>query len=204
MRVWALLAACVALIGLASCNSMSKEECVAADWKVIGDADGSAGHDPQERFAAHVKSCARIKIVPDQTTWFAGYQTGLKRYCTPLNGLSRGEAGDTYYNVCPVETATGFLRGYSLGQKAHQWRSRVDSARSEESFKEMRIDQRYQDLKNAKDDNERRSIRDEIDDLDRDIRRARRDIGDAEYALQDVEREVDWFRRNPNAAQPGY
>lgn len=203
MRYWALFAASVALLGLASCNSMSKEECVAADWKVIGDADGSAGYDPQERFAAHVKSCARIKVVPDQTVWYAGYQTGLQRYCTPLNGLSRGEAGDGYHNVCPVETASGFLRGYSIGQKAYQWRTRLNSARSDISSKEMRMDRRYNDLKNAKDDKERRAIRDDIDNLDREIRRARRDAGDAEYALQDVEREVEWFRRNPNATQ-GY
>ncbi len=55
---------------LGSCATMSKEECVAADWRVVGETDGAAGYDPQSRFAAHAKSCEKAGVVPDQSLWY--------------------------------------------------------------------------------------------------------------------------------------
>lgn len=206
MRVlfWTLMATSV--IALSSCNSMSKEECAAADWTVIGETDGASGRDPQDRFAAHVKSCARINIVPDQSKWYQGYQVGVMRYCTPLNGLSRGEAGDAYYNVCPPEVAGEFLRGYGVGQKAYSARSRVNALRNDIASKQASIDSLYNQMKESKDEKARRDMRNEIDRLDREIRRARFDLSDAELAQYSVQREVDLFRQNPGriAVVPGY
>lgn len=206
MRFVPLLTTMVVLVSLASCNSLSKEECVAADWQVIGDTDGAAGFDPQERFANHVKSCARVKIVPDQTKWYEGYRGGIQRYCTPLSGLTHGEAGDGYHNVCPPETEPAFMRGYGLGRKSYELRSRMNSLLSDISVKEMEIDRLYDEMKNTADDLKRRSLRDEIDQLDRDTRRARRDADDIEYQLGAVQRDIDWFRMNPQATlpMPGY
>lgn len=194
------------LAGLSSCNSMSKEECAAADWKVIGETDGAAGRNPQDRFAAHVKSCARIKVVPDQTVWYQGYQTGIVRYCTPLSGLTHGEAGDGYHNVCSPELEPGFMRGYGLGRKVYELKSRLSSLQTEQTSKEMDMDRRYNELKAAPDDGQRRIIRDAIEQLDRDIRRARRDAGDVEVQLGAAQRDADWFRQNPQApmSMPGY
>ena len=39
------------------------------------------------------------------------------RYCTPLNGLRRAEAGDANYDVCAPELAGEFLLGNGLGPK---------------------------------------------------------------------------------------
>src|SRR3546814_17035484 len=86
------------LMALASCNTMSKEECRVADWKVVGDTDGAAGYDPQRRFADHVKSCAKSGAAPDQTGWYEGYRSGITRYCPPLSGASNGGAGRGYPN----------------------------------------------------------------------------------------------------------
>ena len=52
----------LACLVLASCQSMSKEECAVADWSVIGEQDGAAGYNPQDRFARHVKACAKAGI----------------------------------------------------------------------------------------------------------------------------------------------
>lgn len=206
MRVALWGALVVSTVALSSCNSMSKEECAAADWAIIGETDGASGHNPQERFAAHVKSCARIKIVPDQTKWYEGYQVGVRRYCTPLNGLSRGEAGDAYHNVCPSELAGEFLRGYGVGQKAYGARSRVNSLRDGISSKYASINNLYQQMRETQDEQARRNIRDEIDRLDREIRMARLDQSDAELALYSVQREVDAFRSASGGPviTPGY
>lgn len=204
MRFVPLLTMMVVLLSLASCNSLSKEECAAADWLVIGDTDGAAGYNPQDRFASHVKSCARIKVVPDQTKWYEGYQAGLKRYCTPLSGLTHGEAGDSYHNVCPPETSAGFLKGYGLGRRGYELRSEADSIRSSMSYKESEIDRKYNEMKGSQDENRRRVLRDEIDQLDREIRRMRRDIDDVNFQLGVAQRDIDWFRQNPQAPMPGY
>ncbi|MBB4063361.1 DUF2799 domain-containing protein [Gellertiella hungarica] len=199
MRILLAFAMGLCLFGLASCYSLTKEECAAADWRVIGESDGAAGYDPQSRFADHTKSCARIKVVPDQSQWNEGYKVGVLRYCTPMNGLARGEAGDAYYNVCPPDRSAGFLKGYGIGQNAHKARNRVSELRNDISSKRSQMDERYALLKQTKDEAEYRRIRAEIDDLDRQMRWSRDYLRDAEFDLQDAEREVQVFRQNPNA-----
>lgn len=199
MRLAIAIALSACAVGLASCNSLSKEECRAADWRVIGEADGAAGYDPQSRFADHSKSCARIKIVPDQSLWNEGYKVGVTRYCTPLNGLQRGEAGDSYYNVCPPNLSSGFLKGYGIGKRAHEARSRLNSLRNEVSSKQAQIDSLYNELKQTQDQQRKADIRQQIDDLDRDIRWARQNAYDAETDLYPIELDVQRFRQNPNA-----
>ncbi|MFS8145664.1 DUF2799 domain-containing protein [Rhizobium sp. BR 249] len=190
---------------LVSCNTLSKEECVAADWRVIGESDGAAGYEPQQRFAAHAKSCERVKIVPDQTIWFQGYQTGLVRYCTPLSGLARGQAGSGYANVCPPETAPGFLRGFNLGAKQHGLQERLTSMQNDYSSKEISIDELSDKLRDAKDE-ERSELRRRIEDLEDDMHDIRRDQRDVQDDLDRVNEDVEWFQRNPNVAlpAPGY
>lgn len=206
IRLFFALAAIVGFgLFLASCNTLSKEECVAADWRVIGESDGAAGYEPQQRFAAHAKSCERVKIVPDQTIWFQGYQAGLVRYCTPLSGLARGQSGSGYANVCPPETASGFLRGFNLGSKQHGLQDRLNSMQNDYSTKEAEIDELSDKLKDAK-DGDRSEMRRRIEDLEDDMHDIRRDQRDVQDDLDRVNEDVEWFQRNPNAelSAPGY
>lgn len=198
MRYLPIMGMAAVLVSIASCNTMSKEECRVADWAVVGDTDGAAGHDPQTRFADHVRSCSKSGAVPDQTRWYEGYQAGIKRYCTPLNGASTGEAGRAYHNVCPPELATDFMRGYSLGKRVHDLRSRINSLNSSVSSSEYEADRLYDEMKKAA-DKDRRAIRDRIDDLERDRRRARREADDLGYELSEAERDLAFFRQNPMA-----
>ncbi|MBX4905833.1 MULTISPECIES: DUF2799 domain-containing protein [Rhizobium] len=206
IRLFFALAAAIGFgLLLASCNTLSKEECVAADWRVIGESDGAAGYEPQQRFAAHAKSCERVKIVPDQTIWFQGYQSGLVRYCTPLSGLARGQAGSGYANVCPPETASGFLRGFNLGSKQHGLQERLNSMQNDYSSKEAEIDELSDRLKDAK-DGDRSELRRRIEDLEDDMHDIRRDQRDVQDELDRVNEDVEWFQRNPTAElrAPGY
>lgn len=198
MRFLSIAGMAAIAMSVASCNSMSKEECRVADWNVVGDTDGAAGHNPQQRFADHVKSCSKSGITPDQTRWYAGYQVGIRRYCTPLGGAAAGEAGNAYHSACPAELEAEFMRGYSLGKRAHDLRSRVSSLESTMRYKDSEIDTLYDGMKDAK-DGERRSIRGRIDDLERDRHRMRRELDDARYDLTNAERDLDFFRQNPTA-----
>lgn len=193
------------VVSLASCNTMSKEECVIADWRVVGDTDGAAGYNPQNRFADHVKSCSKSGAIPDQTRWYEGYQTGITRYCTPLSGTTTGEAGRAYHNVCSPELEPAFMRGYSLGKRVYDLRSRIGSLQSGISSRDSEIDRLHDEMKAAK-DNDRRNIRDRIDDMERERRRMRREADDLGYELTNAERDLEFFRHDPTArlSPPGY
>jgi hypothetical protein len=201
LRLSLLFAAIGSCLFLVSCNTLSKEECVAADWRVIGETDGAAGYDPQQRFAAHAKSCERVKIVPDQTLWYQGYQTGLARYCTPMSGLAAGQSGSAYANVCPPETAAGFLRGYGLGSRQHSLRSQLSSMQNDYSWKESSIDDLSKKLRDAK-GGERSDLRRRIDDLEDDLHDIRRNQRDVQDQLDRVNRDIEWFQSNPDAPPP--
>ena len=185
---------------LGSCATMSKEECVAADWRVVGETDGAAGHDPQSRFAAHAKSCEKAGVVPDQSLWYQGFQVGVTRYCTPLNGLQEGRAGKSYHNVCPAASSDGFLRGYRLGKAEHEQRRKIQSFDSEIRQVEFRIAELQKKIgEGSIDQNEAER---EIGRLRLQIHRIRFDKQRAELDLRTIERDGEIFAANPDMVIP--
>ncbi|WP_375590666.1 DUF2799 domain-containing protein [Hoeflea alexandrii] len=191
MRLYSVLALLACLV-LASCQTMSKEECAVADWRVIGEQDGAAGYNPQDRFARHVKACTRAGVAADQTAWYQGYQQGLPRYCTPLNGLSVGSQGKTYANVCPVNLETGFREGYELGRLHHEKKREISSRESRIRSLEQSI--RDDEKLLAEGTEDRRAVERRIDGNRRTIRDLDRDIGRMESDLRRIEDDMEDFR----------
>lgn len=185
------------IVFLASCQSLSKDECRAADWRVIGENDGAQGKDPQKRFGKHVKACERVNVVPDQNLWHQGYQIGLVRYCTPLSGLGAGQAGKTYHNVCPPDRSQGFITGYQLGYSEYTAKSDISSLERRISSAEYNIKEHENTISEGKGDEDslRSMIRTERDD----IRSFNRDIGRNEADLGRIQRDIEFFRNNPPA-----
>ena len=68
MRIFAALALCATLGG---CASLSKDECLNADWQDIGVRDGANGQ-PEEYLIQHSTACAKVGVTPDRTRWLAG------------------------------------------------------------------------------------------------------------------------------------
>lgn len=188
-----LLILCAGLI-LASCQSLTKDECIAADWRVIGEQDGSEGREPQARFGQHVKACERAGIIPDQTLWNQGYQRGLFNFCTPVRGLSHGQAGQVYNNVCPPALETGFLAGYNLGREEYDKKSEIRNLESRIASKEREIRQIDDDLDDG--DISEREARRATRDAREDIRDFNRDIGRAEADLGNIQRRIEFFRQS--------
>ena len=191
MKLYSVLVLLSCLV-LASCQSMSKEECAIADWRVIGEQDGAAGYSPQDRFARHVKACAKAGVAANQTVWYQGYQQGLPRYCTPLNGLSVGSQGKAYGNVCPANLEAGFREGYDLGRVHHAKKRQINSLETRIRSLEQSIrDDEKLISDGAKD---RRTIQRRIDDNRRTIRDIERDIGRLQSDLRRIEDEMAEFR----------
>lgn len=178
---------------IASCATMSEEECLAADWLVVGEADGAAGYSPQSRFAEYVSDCSKIGVTPDQTLWNQGYQKGLTRFCTPMNGLNRGQRGAGYTNICSSTTAAGFYRGYELGKRAYDLRRQIKAAESSIATKQTTISQTFQTI-GEMDEVGRLRAEYEIADLNRQINAEQRKIGRLSGDLALVERDISNFR----------
>ncbi len=113
------LIALLACAVLASCASVSKEECIAGDWASIGARDGAAGRVGDTQFARHSDACAKVQVTPDRSAWARGYAQGLAQYCTPASGVTEGLSGRLYRGVCPVQTRAGFQQGYDLGRDVY-------------------------------------------------------------------------------------
>jgi hypothetical protein len=122
-------------LALASCASMSKEECLAGDWGKYGFDDGAAGY-PESRIAEHHEACAEHDVTPDRALYLQGRARGLLKYCTPEGGWRAGRARDSYANVCTGEAEKPFLDAYRLGKEVGDARAAASSARTSANLAE--------------------------------------------------------------------
>lgn len=191
MKLYSALVLLACLV-LTSCQTMSKEECAVADWRVIGEQDGAAGYNPQDRFARHVNACTKAGVAADQTAWYQGYQQGLPRYCTPLNGLSVGSQGQSYANVCPVNLESGFREGYELGRIHHEKKREISNLESRIRSLEQAVRDDEQLLSRGADDP--RGVERRLYENRRDMRDIDREIGRLQSDLRRIEDEMEDFR----------
>jgi hypothetical protein len=80
------------LCTLGGCASLSKNECLAANWEDIGVRDGANGR-PEEYLIQHSTACAKVNVVPDRGAWLHGRERGLERFCVPHRAYQIGEHG---------------------------------------------------------------------------------------------------------------
>src|SRR5687768_11835056 len=88
------------VVMMTGCSSMSRNECLAVDWRTIGYEDGVAGH-PGNHIAQHRKACAKHGVRADLSLYQTGREQGLQEYCQPANGYRLGIRGGSYGGVCP-------------------------------------------------------------------------------------------------------
>lgn len=154
---WLVAAACTAL--LSGCATLSEEECKTADWGRLGHKDGAAGQ-PESRLAEHAEACAKVGIRPMADLWRAGWDRGVRTYCTPRMGWDEGMAGRSYHGVCRGRSGENdFLAAYRAGSEIHRLQSRIDSNQNE-------IRRLEKQLSKSRDDEERRKLRRRIRELD--------------------------------------
>ncbi len=171
-RLVGALAVAISLGTLAGCASLSEDQCRRGDWVGIGQRDGAAGAGP-ERLAAHAKACQKVGVEPDEAQWRRGWLAGLERYCTGPHGRDVGARGSAYGGVCTGGAEVEFLRGYEIGRQIHNLQGVLQGNRAER--------QRLIDRLAAAGvtDDEKRSIRQRLFQLDRDEDRLRRSIENA-------------------------
>ena len=123
---------CVVLGTLAllqGCASMSENECLNADWRLIGQDDGQSGK-PRSILGAYRKDCAQYGVTPNQHEYEEGRDQGLTFYCTRDNGYRVGRSNPEYQGVCPAVLEIDFQSGYEMGRSVNQAVSRVERVNS--------------------------------------------------------------------------
>jgi hypothetical protein len=114
-----LIAASVALQG---CAHMSEDECVSADWQLVGFTDGSQGLEAS-RLAKHQKVCSKHGVTPSVAAYTRGHQNGARSFCTPERGFNLGKYNSALPNICPADLAPGVVNGFNLGLQVYSQKS---------------------------------------------------------------------------------
>lgn len=117
------IAACV-LATLAGCGSTSQPsnyssetQCSDSNWQNVGYEVAMAGKSV--RTFNQLKESCKDSIVPEaRTSYLAGYQQGIKEFCSFENGLEQGKEGKLDVTACPKELRAEFERGYTIAAKA--------------------------------------------------------------------------------------
>ena len=147
MRVSSLLSvlalsSVVALTGCASKPSVSEFQCKAGDWQSVGFRDGSSGRS-SARILQHQEACGEYEIVPDRTSYLAGWREGLDQYCTAQNGFDVGRRGGRTNGVCSANDYMDFVAAYSDGRDLY------DASRAVRSLENQLVaaERRLEDIK---------------------------------------------------------
>ena len=122
-------AALLALLG--ACASLTKDECLNANWQSIGYNDGARGR-LESYITRHFDACSKVGITPDVQAWQSGRVQGLPLYCTPSNAYSVGRAGNDLSPVCPASQQRALFQSWDWGQEYYLITQQISDLEEEE------------------------------------------------------------------------
>ena len=115
-----LFAVAALLCGLSGCASLSKSECMNANWEDIGIRDGANGQ-PEEYLIRHSTACAKVNVAPDRGAWLHGREQGLERFCMPHRMYQLGEYGSGFdIGICRNFDQERLQDAYEKGREVHR------------------------------------------------------------------------------------
>ena len=173
-------AAVLGLLGLlGGCATMTADECLYADWRIVGYEDGVQGR-ALAYLGQHRQACAKAGVTPDLDAYQAGRDDGIRVFCRPANAYQFGRDGNSYAGVCPDDSEDAFLAAYREGVTVFNLESAVNEVVAEIAGLDYRVEdaeRRIADAHNTLENNteltteHRRRIREDIEILSRDIGR---------------------------------
>jgi len=188
---------------LQGCATLNKDECMLADWRLIGYQDGAAGKSAAV-VGEYREDCAKHAVVPDLDAWRAGREEGLQQYCKADNGYRLGNAGRGFAAVCPTPLAADFRNAYDTGRQFYLARSAVNKTHS-------RINSRKQTLSDLEKNraeklaaliadglkaDQRVMILYEVNELQQEMDSVEDEIVDLELDLEDQQVRLDQLSHN--------
>lgn len=170
-----VLSMALALGALSGCASLSKSECLNANWEDIGVRDGANGQ-PEEYLIQHSTACAKVNVAPDRGAWLHGRDKGLERYCLPHRMYNIGEYGGAF--------DAGICRNFDQERLVDAYQKGRDVNRRANALSEI--------------DAELRDIRTKLENKELDKKERERlayRLGQLEYERIDAERSLEHARR---------
>jgi len=114
------LLAAAALLLTSGCASLSKDECLSANWEDIGVRDGANGQ-PEEYLIQHSTACAKVHVAPDRGAWLHGRERGLERFCVPQRMFNIGEYGGGFdAGICRNFDQERLADAFEKGREVHR------------------------------------------------------------------------------------
>jgi hypothetical protein len=151
---------------LASCATLSKNECLEANWFEIGRRDGVMGK-PRSLFQEHYKACLEYAVKGDREAYYKGREAGLESYCTYETGFNQGCLNRAYRYVCSSNLEPNFLAGYAKGHELYKYNKKIASLENRRKSIEKQIkDLEKQMYSSDLSDEKRIQIRSDLKDLD--------------------------------------
>ncbi len=204
--VWSpLRAVAMALLLLVQgCASLNREECMVADWRLIGYQDGVAGKS-SSAVGTYRKDCAEYAVIPDLDAYQAGRAEGLLEYCKADNGYRLGKSGHGFPAVCPSHLEAELRAAYNQGREIYLARSAVKQTHariheSRETLQQLDEDKTYKLSELVSDglvSEERILILYEISEIDQQRADIEDEIAALEYELAERQAQLDRLTRDP-------
>lgn len=168
MRKLKLLFILVA-VTLSGCASMTASQCQVADWARVGFSDGARGQS-ENKLAAYTEDCAKTNVQPDAQAYRKGWDSGIQQYCTAANGWNEGVQGNDYKaQACQGQVGHPvFSRYLAAGMQLHITNQQIDH----NAFETQQLRKRLEDAPAS--DKEKRDMREQLSDLERDQFKLRR------------------------------
>ena len=193
----------VVLVLLQGCATLDKDECMLADWRLIGYQDGVAGKSAAA-VGEYREDCAKHAVVPDLDAYRAGREEGLQQYCKADNGYRLGNAGRGLAAVCPTALEDDFRDAYNAGRKLYLARSTVNQTHARINNRKQRLStlegDRTQKLAALIADglkaDQRVMILYEVNELQQEMDSVEDEIVDLEFDLEDQQARLDQLTRN--------
>jgi len=191
------------LVLLQGCATLDKDECMLADWRLIGYQDGVAGKSAA-RVGEYREDCAKHAVIPDLDAYRAGRQQGLEQYCKASNGYRLGNAGHGFAVVCPTALEGDFRDGYNAGRELYLARSAVNKTHSHINKHKQKLssleDNRARKLADLVADglksDQRVMILYELSELQQEMTSVEEELVDLEVELADQQARLEYLSRN--------
>lgn len=150
------------VVALTGCESMSVSECKVADWYRVGLTDGARG-ESDRHIADYTEDCGKVGILPDALRYRQGWDTGIVQFCTAANGWREGVLGHGgKSSVCLGQLGyPAFSRYFDAGMQVYRTQEQMQRNNQESRRLQARLEA-------SKNDDERKSLRDDLRRLDRD------------------------------------
>ena len=160
---------------LNGCAVMSKNECMTANWNLIGQQDGFKGNGSllQQR----TQACMKHQIVLDNSSYASGYNKGLKNYCNPQTVFDYALQGNGNYQSCPMEMQNRLRPYYTVANNFYKADKQLKSL--EDDIASYRVKAYDDDLK----EDARKDYRKRLIEARYKLNQVERDYANAQYEL---------------------